>query len=299
MDFTKEKIEELPIEAFSLFENFCLLENDIFTSGIKGKYSKLFEKPDCILQVNRYITNIKEAIKWSKEQPYDKCIVMLNFTYDKCEKDIKQYSKEFNATFNYLPTEEEIEEALPNRYIDDNYSDSQYEKDTEEAYDKVIKNYETTHQKELKGLSMLRKALFSVEKEIYIQECKQKFIKEALSYKDERKYNKPNILNFINISDKKKAESIIQQMLRNKKGKQIALSIIALIKTMYIRVNTRSSFYEAIRYHFGYDIGTDQSINKYLSKSTGKIKEKREYAFFSNQEIEEEIKILRSCKAVF
>lgn len=292
MDFTKEKIEELQTEAFDLYENFCLLEDDIFYSGIKGEYELLFENPDCILQVNRYITNIKEAINWSKEQPYDKCLKMLNFISDKCEKDIQQYSTEFNATFDYEPTQDEIDKYVENIYIDVDFNDSIYERLMEEGYDKAIKDYEKKHEKEIVGLSMLRKALYSIEKEIYTQVCKHKFIKEALAYQDKGESENLGISEFISSPNKKKIESIIKQLLINKRGKSAAISIIALEKAGYIKIRTRSLFYEAIRTHFGYDIGTNQSINKYMMKSTGKIKEKREYALLSNQEIEEEIKSL-------
>lgn len=289
MDFTKEKIEELQTESFDLYENFCLLENDIFYSGIKGEYEFLFEKPDCILQVNRYITNIKEAIKWSKEQPYDKCLKMLSFLFDKCEKDIHQYSIEFNATFDYAPSQDEIDKYVENIYIGDDFNDSLYEKSMEEGYDKAIKAYKEKYDKEIEGLSMLRKALYSIEKEIYIQECKQKFIKKALAGQNEEKPPKSDISDFICASDKKRAESIIKQVFYGKKGKEFALYMIALGKADLLKVSVRSSFYEVIRLHFGYDIGTDQSINKYLTKSTEKIQKKREYAFFSNTEIEKEI----------
>ena len=299
MDFTKEKIEELETEAFDLYGNFCLLENNIFYSGIRGKYAVFFEKPDCILQVNRYITNIREAIKWSKEQPFANCLKILNFIFDKCEKDIQQYSNEFNATLDYAPTQDEVDKYVANISISDDFNDSMYERLMEDGYDKAIKDYEEKHKKEIEGLTMLRKALYSVEKEIYSQKCKQKFIKEALASQNEEKPPKPDISDFICAPDKKRAESIIKQVLIDKKGKQVAISIIALEKTKYIKIHTRSSFYEVIRLHFGYDIGTDQSINKYLTKSSGKIQEKREYAFFSNTEIEEEIEsITQMCQEI-
>lgn len=292
MDFTKEKIEELQTEAFDLYENFCLLEDGIFYSGIKGDFNTFIEKPDCILQVNRYITNIREAINWSKEQPCDKCLKILNFIFDKCEKDIRQFSKEFNATLDYEPTQEEIDKYVENIYIGDDFNDSLYERFMEDGYDKAIKAYEEKHEKEIVGLSTLRKALHGIEKEMYTQICKQKFLKEALAYQNKDKPKNLGLSEFIRSPNKKRIESIIKQLLINKRGRSAAISIIALEKAEYIKIRTRSLFYEAIRTHFGYDIGTDQSINKYMIKSTGKIKEKREYALLSNQEIEEEIKSL-------
>ncbi len=76
-------------------------------------------------------------------------------------------------------------------------------------------------------------------------------------------------------------------ILENKKGKNVALVLEALKELRYLRVSDGdySDLYEAIRLEFGYDIGSDQSINKYLAKNTtitvkdkdGSLVEKNKY----------------------
>lgn len=277
-------------ESFSLYKNFCLLNHDGSYDKIESEYNVFSGKIDCIHKVNKFVANIKEAIKWSKEQPCGNCIKILDFILKKCDEAIELYSKEFNVVQNYEPDQSEIEKYMGNPYVED-FNDSLYEELMEDGYDKAIEAYEKTHKQELEGLSTLNKVAYNVKEEIYIQTVKQKFIKEALAYQGEKEFT-PDLLKFIIAPDKEHVKSILKQILADKKGKQIALYIIALEKAKYIYVPTRSSFYEAIRLSFGYDIGSDQSINRYLTKSIERFQSKQEYAFFSNIEIEKAIESL-------
>lgn len=293
IDFTKEMIEDINENNQNIYQNFCLLDDDIFWSGkVIGRQFDFLLKPDCLLEVENYISSVKEATKWSLKEPSDRCIKMLEFILNKGYKDMKQYCAEFDLVYNYEPSQEDIEKYMPNPYTDDFYEDI-YEKCLEEGYEKALLVYKKNHERELKGLDMLRKCLYEVEKERYAQECKREFTNVALKYKGNKSNKIYKISDFIVGTDKNK-ESLLKQVFYGKKGKEFALYMIASGKINLLKVSVRSSFYKCIRESWKVDIGTDQSINKHLIKTGNKLREIREYAFFSNEEVENAINSIKS-----
>ena len=51
IDFTKEMIEDINENNQNIYQNFCLLDDDIFWSGkVIGRQFDFLLKPDCLLE---------------------------------------------------------------------------------------------------------------------------------------------------------------------------------------------------------------------------------------------------------
>lgn len=88
----------------------------------------------------------------------------------------------------------------------------------------------------------------------------------------------------------------MKKHLSNKKGQSVALLVIIwqIEKYLYIPEGKKATFYDSVRECFGYDIGSNQSINNYLTESIGELKKRRKYANWSDEEIEQNRAIYRS-----
>lgn len=291
-DFTEEMMEDINPNSTGIYGNFCLLDKYIFgrRKEIKEQWGVL-KKPDCLIEVENYILNVKEATRWSLREPFNRCIKMLEFILDKVDRDIEQYCEQYGLSEDYEPTQEEIEKHMPNPPAGD-FDKGLYEKCLEEGYTEALIAHIQSQIEELKGLDMLRSCLRSVQKEKYIQECKHRFTNVALRYKID-KSNKVFISDFI-VEKNKDKEALLKQVFYGKKGKEFALYMIAAEKVNLLKVLVRSSFYKCIRESWKVDIGTNQSINKHLIKTGNKLREIREYAFFSNEEVENAINSIKS-----
>lgn len=280
-DFTRYMIEDVENGEILLYHNFCILDEEPLK---RGPFENILPL-DCIHEAKIYARNVEEVIKWALEYPYEKCIKILDYLFNKIDDYIDLYSKLFGVDPNYEPDQETIEKYMENPYADD-FDEDLYFRLQEEAYDKAIKIYEKEHGKEADGLLILERAKYNVEKQIYYQKSKYEFVNKAL--KCRRKVRK-DIHDFISASviDKDEMISFIKKHLLNKEGRAVALLIIAWQKAGYLTISDgkRSAFYDSIRETFRYYIGTNQSIDKYLRKSIGDLKTKREYAFWDNTEI--------------
>ena len=289
-DFTKFMMEAVEKEGTLFYHNFCLLDENPFKVSV---FDSIFPL-DCLHEAKVYSTNVEEAIKWSFEYTPEKSVKILDYLYDKLDHYMDLYCERFGVDPNYEPDQNLIEKYMQNPYVED-FDEDLFIRLQEEAYDKAREKYQEQHAKELEGIYILEKDKFEIEKHLYYQKCKNEFVNKAL--KSKRK-ERPNIYDFIpDINeDKDLIVSIMKKHLSNKKGQSVALLVIIwqIEKYLYIPEGKKATFYDSVRECFGYDIGSNQSINNYLTESIGELKKRRKYANWSDEEIEQNRAIYRS-----
>lgn len=289
-DYTRFMMEAVKDGKTPFYHNFCLFDENPFRESI---FDNIFPL-DCTREAKVYSTNIEEAIKWSFEYTPEKSIKILDYLYDKLDHYMDLYCERFGVDPNYEPDQATIEEHMQDPYVED-FDEDLFIRLQEEAYDKAREKYQKQHAKELEGIYILEKTKFEIEKHLYYQKCKNEFVNRAL--KSKRK-ERPNIYDFIPDINKDKdlIVSIMRKHLSNKKGQDVALLVIIwqMEEYLYIPKGKRATFYDSIREYFGYDIGSNQSINNYLTESVGELKKRRKYANWNDEEIEQNRAIYRS-----
>lgn len=285
-DFTKYMIEDIENGEIPFYHNFCLLDENSVEETICDNIFPF----DCIYEAKVYEKNIEMAIQWSLEYPDKQRIKILNYLSKKADRFTDTYCQRYKIDPDYEPNQDEIEKYMQSPYVED-FDEGLYIKLQEEAYDKAKDIYYQKHENEINGLTIIEKAKFNIEKHIFIQECKSKFVNKALKSKAKKRFSVCDFIPTGKNSNKEKLISLMKHSLLGKEGKGVAFLMIVWQKAGYLEIpkGKRASFYRTVIEDFGYNIGTNQSINKYLIKSAGELKKKREYAYFENAEIEKAV----------
>lgn len=250
---------------------FIETDQDKFKGGFKLFDDNLFD--DNLFGLEGYISTAKEfendtrmAINWSLEEPIDLGIKMLKFLFDKCDEAIKLFCLKVNYNPEYEPDDAEIEKYASNPVIGNgNFDvDSLIEELFYESRDKLILKYEKDHSKEINAYKELRRLYFYISKNIYYLEKKEILINKALNSGTD---NKTKLLeDYFTCENKDNIIVKFKKLIRNTKGRNVAKYILALQIKGYIDIQSRAKLYDAIRLEFGYNIGSEQGINRYMNK---------------------------------
>lgn len=122
--------------------------------------------------------------------------------------------------------------------------------------------------------ALLFEEMKGLERLIYVKilelEDKVRFLESVMPISD--KHNEVTLRDFIttNSEDKENILAILKSLIRGNKGRNIAISLLAINEVGYINLDkvNRSKLYDAIRAETGENIGTNSGINLYIKNAS-------------------------------
>lgn len=237
---------------------------------------------------------LQSYIEVCDTQPIEDKIKALSFLYDKCDYILSSIASFMNYQLEYEPTDDEIwnfiEEQRKNTNVhdkdlpywkyyisDENIGDPECI-DESTLYEHIIHPMREQYREKNKEASEWCDKIEDIQTNIYIKISKEKekqmFLKEVFeSSKEMVKTSFDELLTGI-CPNKEKLKIRLKSILNGKKGRSVAITLIALDKINYINLNKldETVIFRILQSEFGVT-GRRNTLNTALNKAKGNEKD--------------------------